>query len=168
MGRMDRHKRHSAKPHWDGDILRRRLKHYDREPFLELLAKWFEMMPDDETLAKWARAYPDRWIGAMNAISKMSGFAEKKESTFNLNVNVAELSDSQLEDRLKELQEQLNNDAFGPLIELEAEPAEEGPEGPSSSEDIIQEPNPQGEDHHNNDLPREGERSQSQDGQDQI
>lgn len=119
--RMNEAKRHTARPMWNGDVLRNRLKHYDREPFLELLAAWMEAMPEPEVVAKWARAYPDRWIGAMSAISKMAGFADRKESTLNLNVSVADMSDSQLEDKLRELQQELGDGAMGtgaPLIEL--------------------------------------------------
>ena len=119
--RMRGAKRHSAKPHWNADILRSRLKHYDREPFLELLAQWLECMPEPEVIAKWARAYPDRWVNAMKAISQMSGFADKTESTLNVNVNVSEMSDSQIEDELRRLRERLgDDDEAGPLLELSA------------------------------------------------
>lgn len=130
--RMQKAKRHSARPHWNAEILRNRLRHYDREPFLELLAVWLEQMPEPEVIAKWARAYPDRWVNSMRAITDMAGFASKTESTLNLNVNVSEMSDSQIEDRLRELQERVNDgeadQESAPLIELV--PVKDGDEVP--------------------------------------
>lgn len=94
--------RSSSKPLWDGDQLRQRLQAYDRTPFLDLLAVWMECAPTPQTIMAFADKYPDRWTKAMVDLGRLGGFAEKKEIDFNFAAQVARMSDSQLEDQLRE------------------------------------------------------------------
>lgn len=94
--------RTSYKPLWDGDQLRQRLQSYDRTPFLDLLAIWMECSPTPQTIMAFADKYPDRWTKAMVDLGRLGGFAEKKEIDFNFAAKVARMSDSQLEDQLRE------------------------------------------------------------------
>lgn len=94
--------RTSLKPLWDGDQLRTRLQSYDRTPFLDLLAIWMECTPSPQTIMAFADKYPDRWTKAMVDLGRLGGFAEKKEIDVNFAAKVARMSDSQLEDQLRE------------------------------------------------------------------
>lgn len=94
--------RTSVKPLWDADQLRQRLQSYDRTPFLDILAIWMECAPTPQTIMAFADKYPDRWTKAMLDLGRLGGFAEKKEIDFNFAAQVARMSDSQLEDQLRE------------------------------------------------------------------
>jgi len=107
-----------------GDELRARLKQYDRSPFMELLAKFIECVPTEDALRAFARKNPDKWVNAIFAIQRMSGYTEKTETTVNMNLAVAvgRMSDSQLEDKLREMG--IDPGALAPpQLELEAETA---------------------------------------------
>jgi len=101
----DGHLKHSLrhKPRWNGDQLRAQLSLYDRRPFLDLLAEWLECSPDPEDIKKFASKYPDRYAGAIRQLAQIGGFTEKREVSVDVHVNIRTLSDSQLEDRLKQL-----------------------------------------------------------------
>lgn len=88
-----------------GDELRSRLRQYDRAPFTELLAKFMECMPSEAAIMSFARRAPDKYIQALSTIQRMSGYTDKTEATLNVNlaVAVARMSDSQLEDKLRQL-----------------------------------------------------------------
>jgi len=76
---------------------------YDRRPFLDLLAEWLECSPDPEDIKRFASKYPDRYAGAIRQLAQIGGFTEKREVSVDVHVNIRTLSDSQLEDRLKQL-----------------------------------------------------------------
>jgi hypothetical protein len=95
------------KPRWNGDELRAQLSLYDRKPFLDLLAEWLECSPDPEAIKAFSEKYPDRYAGAIRQLAQIGGFTEKREISVDVHVNIRQLSDSQLEDRLAALQEKL-------------------------------------------------------------
>jgi hypothetical protein len=99
------HLKHSKRhqPRWNGDQLRAQLSLYDRRPFLDLLAEWLECSPDPEDIKQFASKYPDRYAGAIRQLAQIGGFTEKREVSVDVHVNIRTLSDSQLEDRLKQL-----------------------------------------------------------------
>jgi len=88
-----------GRANWDGQDLLHQLKQYDRTPFHDLLAEFLECAPTADAIQKFANKYPDRWAGAMRQIAQMAGFTEKRELAINLNVH--EMSDSQLEDMVR-------------------------------------------------------------------
>ena len=98
---------HNRKPKWNGEQLRAQLSLYDRRPFLDLLAEWLECSPDPQAIQKFAEKYPDRYAGAIRALAQIGGFSEKREVSVDVHVNIRQLSDSQLEDRMRQLNEQL-------------------------------------------------------------
>lgn len=103
------------KPKWSGDELRSQLALYDRRPFLDLLAEWLECSPDPEAIKKFAEKYPDRYAGAIRQLAQIGGFTEKREVSVDVHMNIRHMSDSQIEDRLQDL-----NKALGlsmPMIE---------------------------------------------------
>ena len=91
-----------------GDELRMRLRQYDRTPFLDLLAIWLESMPTEDQIAAFARKNPDKWVNSLSQIARTAGFTDKTELTHNINLVVGQMSDSQLEDRLKALTHELS------------------------------------------------------------
>lgn len=90
-----------------GDQLRQRLRQYDRTPFLDLLAGMLECAPTEQDLRRLARAHPDRYIGALGQLARTSGYTDKTEVNHNVNLTVGQMSDSQIEDRIRQLAEQL-------------------------------------------------------------
>ena len=92
----------SYKPLWNADQLRLKLQQYDRTPFLDLLAIWMECAPTPQRVMEFADRYPDRWTKALVDLGRLGGFAEKKDIDFNFSAKVQRMSDSQLEDALRE------------------------------------------------------------------
>jgi len=95
--------RTSIRPLWDGEQLRQKLQAYDRTPFLDLLALFMECTPTPQTIMAFADKYPDRFIAAMSSLGKMGGFSERREIDVNMQQSVAKMSDSQLEDKLRDV-----------------------------------------------------------------
>ena len=120
----ERHLKHSLrhKPRWTGDELRSQLSLYDRRPFIDLLAEWLECTPDPEDIKLFAAKYPDRYAGAIRQLAQIGGFTEKREVSVDVHVNIRTMSDSQLEDRLKALTQELK---LPEIIAEEAEVVEE-------------------------------------------
>jgi hypothetical protein len=94
--------RSSVKPLWDGSQLREKLQAYNRTPFLDLLAVWMECAPTPQTIMDFADRYPDRWTKALLDLGRLGGFADRKEIDLNLQARIQNMSDSQLEDALRE------------------------------------------------------------------
>lgn len=105
-----------ALAHFSADDIRQKLRQYDRTPFLDLLAAYVECAPTPEAMEAFATKYPDRYINALTALGRLAGFTEKREVEFSGNVNVRQLSDSQLEDRLNEMAAAIG----APMIDLKA------------------------------------------------
>ena len=81
------------------------MSQYDRSPFLDLLSEWLQASPSTEALAEFAERYPDKYITAMASLARISGYTEKTVSlNVDMTIDLTQLSDSQLEDRLRELQ----------------------------------------------------------------
>lgn len=96
---MPEHK--PRKPTCNANDIGQLLKRYDRSPFLELLAFFLECIPDAERIQDFANKKPDLWVKAMTDLAKIGGFTEKQEVQHT--VRLDQLSDSQLEDRMREL-----------------------------------------------------------------
>lgn len=82
-------------------------KLYNRTPFMEILADLIQAAPTIEAIQKFAEEHPDRWAGAVKTLANLSGFHDKREIVGNINVTIGDLSDSQLQDRLAELNEKI-------------------------------------------------------------
>lgn len=119
------------RPKFSADDLRLRLRQYDRTPFLELLQHWLENSPRTEDIERLVKRSPDKFISALATLAKIAGFTEKTESTVNINMNISQMSDSQLEDELKRQAAQL-----GLAIDAEFTPIPPAPAGPLSTSSI--------------------------------
>jgi hypothetical protein len=95
---------------WTADQLRARLRKYDRTPFIDVLALWMECTPNAEVIEKFAEVFPDKFVKALEALGRLSGYAEKREIDVNLTAQVSALSDSQLEDRVRRAAQKIGLD----------------------------------------------------------
>lgn len=97
----------SQKPLWTAEQIREKLRKWDRSPFMDLVAAWLECAPTPEALVSFADRFPDRYAASLLALSRVAGFADKKEITADVSGTVIhrveEMSDSQLEDHLRDL-----------------------------------------------------------------
>jgi|SRR5262245_16245740 len=94
-------------PRFTGTELRQRLTSFDRAPFTDLLAEWVELCPTREAVTALAETDPAKFIHALQSISKMAGFSERTETSVEVTHNYRTLSDSQIEDKLKQLADRL-------------------------------------------------------------
>jgi hypothetical protein len=78
------------------------LRSYDRTPFLDLLAEFMECMPTPQTIMAFADKYPDRWAKALVDLGRLGGFADKKEIDIDLRARISSMSDSQIEDAMRD------------------------------------------------------------------
>jgi hypothetical protein len=108
-----------------GDDLRRRLQAYDRTPFLDLLAIMLECAPSIEALNKMAEKSPEKYFLALGQLARTGGFTDKTETTHNVNLNIGQMSDSQLEDRARHLAEVLQLAPSGAAIDADFEVVDE-------------------------------------------
>jgi hypothetical protein len=97
------------------------LARYDRTPFIDLLALFMECTPEMEVIEQFAERYPDRFVKALSDLGRLAGFAEKTQLDVTLTAQVSALSDSQLEDRLRQTAERLGIEMPEPKV-LEHEP----------------------------------------------
>jgi hypothetical protein len=91
-----------SKPAWNADDVRFKLRGYDRTPFLDVLQHWLENGPSVGDVEALAKKSPDKWASAVTQLARIAGFTEKTESTINHNISVTHMSDSQLEDEIKQ------------------------------------------------------------------
>lgn len=118
--------RPARRPSWHAGDLTAQLRRYDRTPFLELLAAWMECAPSLEAIEAFAIKKPDLWVKAMTDLAKISGYSEKQETIHTIRVD--QLSDSQLEDRARELAERLNLPI--PTLDITPSPIPDKPSKP--------------------------------------
>lgn len=109
----------SRRPSWTAEDLTAQLRRYDRSPFIDLLAYWLRCAPDMDAIELLAKKKPDVWVKALTDLARISGYSEKQEVTHT--VRVDQLSDSQLEDRARELASRLGLPLPGPRT-IEHEP----------------------------------------------
>lgn len=89
------------------DFIRSYLGSYSREPFLRQLAKFLGCAPDRKSIQAFANRNPDRWANATKVLGNLAGFRDQVSIEQNINFNVNNMSDSQIEARLAELEDLL-------------------------------------------------------------
>lgn len=87
-----------------GRLIRSKLELYSRQPFLDLVAELMNAAPNYRDLLAFARERPDKWVAAISQAAKLAGFADRSEVQHSVYVEVHQMSDSQLLDRLAEMQ----------------------------------------------------------------
>lgn len=84
-----------------GQVLAK-LHRTDRTPFIELLAGWLECAPDMDAVKAFARKSPEKYVLAISQIARLSGYADTTRHEHQHHINVNTMSDSMLEDKLRE------------------------------------------------------------------
>lgn len=90
-------------PKFTREQIQHKLRQYDRTPFLDVLADWLQAAPTGEAIRKWAEEKPHLFANALSTLGRLSGFAETKNINLSGSIDLTTMSDSQIEDRLKEL-----------------------------------------------------------------
>ena len=104
---------------FNGEEIRRRLRAYDRTPFLDLLGIMLECAPTEAAIRKLAENAPERYVMALGQLARTAGYTDKTEATYNVNLNVTQMSDSQLEDKARSIAAKLQLPA--PFVDVEFE-----------------------------------------------
>lgn len=86
------------------DIIRSFLGSYSRDPFQRQLAKFLNCAPDRRSIITFAKAHPDKWAKAVETFATLSGYTTKLEIDPASLAALGNLSDSQVESRLAELE----------------------------------------------------------------
>jgi hypothetical protein len=92
---------------WEGrtpaseEFVRAYIGSFSREPFQRQLAKFLQCAPDRQSIIAFAKRNPDKWAKTIQVFAALSGYAEKME--VDLNINIQNMSDTQIEARLLEL-----------------------------------------------------------------
>lgn len=92
---------------------------------MDLLGAWLECTPSPEALVEFAEKWPDRYASSLLALSRIAGFAERRELTADITgrLQIDTLSDSQLEDTLRALAYEMGI-PMPKVLELQALPNE--------------------------------------------
>lgn len=65
------------------------LSELSRTPFVAELSDWLGTKPTRAALQKFANRFPDRWVNGISALAKLVGYADKSETTHNINITLA-------------------------------------------------------------------------------
>ena len=83
------------------EFIRAYIGSFSREPFQRQLAKFLQCGPDRRDIIAFAKRNPDKWAKTIQVFASLSGYADKME--IDINMNIASMSDTQIEARLLEL-----------------------------------------------------------------
>ena len=93
-------------PQLDGDLVARELTGLSRAPFQEILVRLLGATPEADTLERFANEHPDKWVRAVAVLSRLAGYHEKLQVDTNINAQLSQMSDIELMDRLRQLEEE--------------------------------------------------------------
>ena len=97
----------AQRPHFDADAVKLQLERFDRTPFIDLMVEWLKCKPTEDDIMEFASKAPGLYIAALTQLAKLSGFTEKTETVHTFRDDPRRMSDSELEDRLRAMQEHL-------------------------------------------------------------
>ena len=83
------------------------LAQFVRSPFRSFLATLLECELTAYEIKDFARKWPDRYASAVTQFARLSGFHERLQVDASLSSEIHNLSDSQLLDKLAELEDKL-------------------------------------------------------------
>lgn len=92
---------------WEGrtpaseEFVRAYIGSFSREPFQRQLAKFLQCAPDRMSIIAFAKRNPDKWAKTIQVFASLSGYVDHME--LDVNINVQNMSDTQIEARLAEL-----------------------------------------------------------------
>ena len=93
-------------------LLEEQFRAYSRQPFIDILSRLTGCAPSNEALQQFADQHPERWASAVRVFAGLSGFTEKLEIKGNIAIEVYNMGDAQLLDKLQKVE--------GKLLDLEA------------------------------------------------
>ena len=111
------------------------LTRFSREPFQEILADIIGAKPSPEVLEAFADANPDKWTQMLKVAASLAGYADQHTIEHNIMVEVRQLGDAELVQKLSDLR--------GEVVELakteygdagEAQPSKAEPDKADTSE----------------------------------
>ena len=83
------------------EFVRAYIGSFSREPFQRQLAKFLQCAPDRQSIIAFAKRNPDKWAKTIQVFASLSGYVDKMEIDLNMNIN--NMSDTELEARLAEV-----------------------------------------------------------------
>lgn len=110
---------------FDKQSIQRALRKYDRTPFIDLLTDWVEHAPSGEALENFANEKPGAYVAAMRQLAHLAGYIETTHIDLTASIDVNRMSDSQLEDRFRELAKKAGIEApalFSRVVEAVVNP----------------------------------------------
>lgn len=78
-----------------------------RDGFRDLLVDFLAAAPSAEQIQTFARKHPDRWVQGVAMLAPLAGYSGRREGPPRLVPDLARLSDAELEQRLRELQAEI-------------------------------------------------------------
>jgi hypothetical protein len=97
--------------------LRASIGDMSRAPLQDLMAVLLQSCPTEMQLYEWAEAHPDKWVSAIAAMARLAGYSDKLEVDMTHTLNVGNISDADLLQRLQELRDRLQRDGQNLTIE---------------------------------------------------
>jgi len=93
---------------FDPAELERAMNNYSREPFRKALMDYLQGNPNIDEIKAFARKYPDRHAQSCSIFARLAGYSEKLQVDIDNNIHVwiANASDSQLLQKIAELEAQ--------------------------------------------------------------
>lgn len=91
------------------DFVRSFIGSFSREPFQRQLAKFLQCGPTRHDIEVFAKRNPDKWAKSIQIFASLAGYTEKME--IDHNINIRDLSDTQVEQRLREIDALLDSNS---------------------------------------------------------
>jgi hypothetical protein len=99
----------ARKPLSNAKQIRQSIANLSRDPFKEILSDLINSLPNKAEIKDWARDNPDKLFHAISRITPLAGYQEKVVHGHNHLIAISLMSDSQLAQRLIEVQHSIND-----------------------------------------------------------
>lgn len=107
-----------SKPLFSVDDLKAEFQAYSRDPFTEVLAHLVACVPDRKFIELFAEEHPDKWAATVKTMAQLAGFHDKLEIEGNINIDIAQMGDTQLMAKMEELTERLKSMDLSPVVDI--------------------------------------------------
>lgn len=85
--------------------IHKNIQNLSRGPFQTILTEFLGAQPTLENMQAFADRAPDKWAQTIGMFAKLAGYKDEIEVNQNINVQISSMSDSELMDRVRELEE---------------------------------------------------------------
>ena len=96
--------------------LHQQIQSLQREPFRQFLATLMECQPTRKAIQAFANKSPDRYAQAVSIFQKASGYTDKTVHEHNFYAKILTVSDAELIEQNKELENQLAAKGINPEV----------------------------------------------------